>query len=124
MQTIELIENDTAMRALICEWLQSEGYRVRARPRIGNDRSADVDLVVANLEDLHQGAADYVRHVRARYANAPLIGMSTQVTRTLPAASAQARHLGLTRLIPKPCHSSELLSAVVDTIGSATSDGI
>ena len=120
MLTIELIEDDTAMRALISEWLQAEGYRVRSRPRIGTDRRTDVDLVVANLGNLHLDGAGYGQQLRQLYADAPLIGISTQVSRTLAADSAQGLHLGLARLLPKPCRSSELLSAVVDAIGPAT----
>jgi DNA-binding response OmpR family regulator len=123
MQTIEVIENDPEMRALISEWLRTEGYGVHEISRIDDARARDVDLVVVNLENLHLDGADYVQRVKKIYATAALIGMSTQVSRTLAAGSERARRLGLARLISKPCRSSELLSAVADTIGLAA-DGI
>lgn len=120
MQTIEVIEDDIAMRTLISEWLHAEGYRVRAESRLGEERRTDVDLVVMNLGNLHLDGMEYVRRVRRLYANAALIGVSTQVSRTLAADSDQARHLGLVGLVSKPCRRSELVGAVVDAIGPAT----
>ena len=119
MLTIEVIEDDSAMRTLISEWLRAEGYRVSAESRIHDERRTDVDLVVVNLGNLHLDGIEYVRRVRQLYANAALIGVSTQVTRTLAANSEQALRLGLVRLVSKPCRRSELLSAVVDAIGPA-----
>ena len=120
MLTIEVIEDDPAMRTLISEWLQAEGYRVRARSRLGEEGRTDVDLVVADLGDPHLDGDGYVRRVRQLYADAALIGISTRVSRTLAADSERALRLGLVRLISKPCRSSELLSAVAETIGAAS----
>jgi CheY-like chemotaxis protein len=120
MLTIEVIEDDMAMRTLISEWLRAEGYRVRAESRIGAERRTDVDLVVMNLGNLRLDGIEYVRRVRQIYENAALIGVSTQVSRTLAAESDQARHLGLVGLVSKPFRSSELLGAVAEAIGPAT----
>ncbi len=120
MLTIEVIEDDIAMRTLISEWLPAAGYCVRAKSRIGVERRTDVDLVVMNLWNLHLDGIEYVRRVRQLYSNAALIGVSTQVSLTLAADSDLAGHLGLVGLVSKPCRSSELLSAVVDAIGPAT----
>jgi CheY-like chemotaxis protein len=120
MLTIEVIEDDVAMRTLISEWLHAEGYRVRAESHIVDERRTDVDLVVVNLGNLHLDGIETVRRVRRTYANAALIGVSTQVSRTLAVDSEQAQTLGLARLVSKPCRSSELLGAVMDAIGPAT----
>jgi CheY-like chemotaxis protein len=120
MLTVEVIEDDIAMRALISEWLLAGGYRVRAKSRLGHQPETGVDLVVVDVGNLHLDGIEYVRRVRQLYAKAALIGVSTQVSRTLAADSEQALQLGLAGLISKPCRSDELLGAVADAIGPAT----
>jgi CheY-like chemotaxis protein len=122
MKTIEVIEDDIGMRSLISEWLLAEGYSVRARSYVGNASEADVDLVLVNLSKLLGGGGgiDTVRQVKRLYAKAALIGLSTQVSCTMPVNSEQASLLGLARLVSKPCRRNELLGAVAAAIGVAT----
>ena len=117
MSTIVVIEDDLAMRTLICEWLSAAGYRVRgvAAPGAG----ADVELVIVNVTDMRSRGAQTLREVQAKYPRSTLIGMSTQLGRSLPGDSAIARALRVSRLVAKPFARDELLGAVADTIGVA-----
>ncbi len=119
MLTVVVIEEDSAMRTLICEWLLGEGYAVQALPAQGASQGGDVDLVIVDVPDLRDGGADTVRAVRASYPHAALIGLSTRLGRSLQSDSNPARALGLRRLVAKPCARGELLEAVSDTIGAA-----
>jgi CheY-like chemotaxis protein len=123
MPTVVVIEEDSAMRTLICEWLLGEGYAVRALPAQGIASSphggSEADLVIVDVPDLRDGGADTVRAVRAGYPRAALIGLSTRLGRSLHSDSNPARALGLRRLVAKPCARGELLQAVADTIGAA-----
>jgi CheY-like chemotaxis protein len=126
MLTVAVIEEDSAMRTLICEWLLGEGYAVQALPAQGSLRAtwdasqaAGVDLVIVDVPDFHERGADTVRAVRASYPHAALIGLSTRLGRSLRSDSNPARALGLRRLVAKPCARGELLEAVADTIGAA-----
>jgi len=119
MPTVVVIEEDSAMRTLICEWLLGEGYAVRALPAQGASSSADADLVIVDVPDLRGGGADTVRAVRAGYPRAALIGLSTRLGRSLHSDSNPALALGLRRLVAKPCARGELLQAVADTLGAA-----
>ena len=122
MPTIVVIEEDMAMRALICEWLADEGYRVRGLPSASPARApgeAGIDLVIVNILNLRAHAADTVRRVQAMYPDAALIAISTQLGRSLSSDSDPARELGVSRLIAKPCTRDELLGAVAGTIGAA-----
>lgn len=119
MPTVVVIEEDSAMRTLICEWLLGEGYAVQALPAQGVSGRADADLVIVDVPDLRGGGADAVRAVQADYPRAALIGLSTRLGRSLQSDSNPARALGLRRLVAKPCARGELLQAVADTIGAA-----
>lgn len=118
MPTIVVIEEDLAIRALISEWLADEGYFVRALPAAGESRGADVDLVIVNVLNLRAQGADRVREVKAMYPQSALIGISTQLKRSLPSDSDPARALGVSRLVAKPCTREELLEAVTGAIAA------
>ncbi len=118
MLTVEVIEQDAAMRALLSEWLAGDGYRVHACAAIGAVATADVDAVVVDLPNLPQQGAETIRRLKTVHAQAPLIGLSTQVD--ADAGSRLARSLGLARLVAKPCSRSVLLSAVADALGRAS----
>ncbi|MDM0036927.1 response regulator [Variovorax sp. J22P271] len=123
MSKIIVIEEDGAMRVLISEWLASEGHEVRSLMRHGGpfDAAADatVDLVVLDLPHPRSRGGDTARAVHAvhdAYPHSSIIGISTQVPRSLGSDSDVARALGVSRLLAKPCTREELLDAVVATL--------
>lgn len=119
MLTVEVIEDDLAMRALLVEWLIGEGYRVRAHARSG----AAVDgiaAVVIDLPNLPTQGAETIRQVKSQYAGAALIGLSTQASAASDRDARQARAWGLVRLVAKPCSRRELLAAVSAAIGEVS----
>ncbi|WP_158100931.1 response regulator [Variovorax sp. JS1663] len=120
MQTIVVIEEDSAMRTLICEWLLGEGYAVstrRANEAMPAGHDNDVGLVIVDLPNLRSRGAETIRTVRARYPHSALIGLSAQLGRSMPGDSDAARALGLPRLVAKPCGRGELLDAVSESMG-------
>ena len=118
MLSIVVIDDDMAMRTLICEWLTAEGYRVRGLA-VADDRKGggDADLVIVNVLNLRSRGAQTLREVQAMYPQSALIGMSTQLGRSLSGDSALARSLGVKRLVAKPVARDEMLNAVIATIG-------
>jgi len=116
MLTVEVIEDDPAMRALLLEWLADEGYRVQVRARVGVAAISGVAAVVVNLSNLSLQGAETIRHVKRLYPGAALIGLSTQVIEPLAADSRQAQAWGLDELVPKPCSRRVLVGAVAGAI--------
>jgi len=114
MGTIVVIDDDVAMRTLICEWLAAEGYRVRG---LAAPDGGDADLVIVNLLNLRAQGPQAMHEVRASYPRSALIGMSTQLARSLEGDSSLARALGVSRLVAKPFARDELLAAVAATAG-------
>ncbi|MFM9925397.1 response regulator [Variovorax sp. H27-G14] len=116
MSKIVVIEEDGAMRVLISEWLVSEGHLVRSLPLIGGGfttaADATVDLVVLDLPHPRSRSSGSARAVHVAYPHAAIIGISTQVTRSLDNGSEAARSLGVKRLLAKPFTREELLGAV------------
>ncbi|MDM0005100.1 hypothetical protein QTI51_14630 [Variovorax sp. J22G73] len=125
MSKIMVIEEDSAMRVLICEWLAGEGHEVRSLPRHGGAANAPtdttVDLVVLDLPHPRSRAADNLRTVQAVHAawpHAAVIGISAQLARSLGGDSEVSRALGASRLLAKPCTREELLGAVAATLAA------
>jgi CheY-like chemotaxis protein len=123
MLNIVVIEEDSAMRMLICEWLRGEGYRVLGLSANGAAHVADTDLVIVDVPNFRAQGTGAVQAVRAAYPHSALIGMSTQLGRSLPSDSDPARALGLRRLLAKPCARGELLDAVADAMSPARRAG-
>ena len=117
MLSIVVIDDDMAMRTLICEWLTAEGYRVRSLAAADGRSAGDADLVIVNVLDLRSRGTQTLREVQAMYPQSALIGMSTQLGRSLSGDSALARSLGVRRLVAKPFGRDEMLASVIATIG-------
>lgn len=115
MLKVVLIEEDVAMQALIAEWLTQAGYRVEASRGGAATPASDVDLLIVDLPKLRAGDA---LDVHACYPGVPVIGLSAQLARSLPASSERAKSLGVVALLSKPCTVGELLAAVVDATSS------
>src|SRR4051812_23001913 len=118
MSKILVIEEDSAMRMLLCEWLTAEGHRVDSAHRHDAAQDAPEDparLVVLDLPRPRTDAAAtalLVRSVRHAFRHAQVLGVSTQLARSLGAGSEVARALGVQALLAKPCTRQELLRAV------------
>ena len=117
MLKVVVIEEDIAMRALIGEWFAEEGYEVRALSTVDASRGGDdlsAEVVIVDLVNLRSQGAQAIVAVQLRFPGAKVIGMSTQVGRSLGANSETLRRLGLVRLLAKPCEREELLEAVAE----------
>jgi CheY-like chemotaxis protein len=116
MRTVEVIEDDPAMRALLLEWLADEGYRVRVHGSSHVAAAWDADAVVVDLSNQQLQGAEAIRHARSRFAPAAVIGLSTRLIHAPAGDCAQARTLGLDELLPKPCSRQTLVAAVARAI--------
>jgi len=113
---IVVVEKDHLMQRLLVEWLESEGYDVRAFSSCSDVAGAAPDLVIADIYMPRQGGCDKLGGVRAVWPATPLIAISCQFHGELAAPSATARELGAVRVIAKPFTRNTLLSAVRDLI--------
>ncbi|RZL68656.1 MAG: response regulator [Variovorax sp.] len=117
MLTIMIIDEDSAMRELLEEWLLADGYRVVGYPAGKDLRDAGIDLVIIDVPSLRVQGFDTVRKAQEANPLAEVIGMSTQLGQSLGQHSPAAHSLGVRRLLAKPCGRDELLGAVVEAIG-------
>ena len=115
---VVVIEEDIAMRALIGEWLAADAYEVHGESPGKVAAPPRADLVIVDLPNLRASDAAHLRAVQARHPGAALIGLSTQLGRSLPSGASAARRLGVTRLLAKPCTREELLGAVAATLAA------
>ena len=122
MLKVVVIEEDIAMRELIGEWLVGEGHDVRALSTVAGSRGRELsaELVIVDLVNLRSQGAQAIDAVQLRFPRAKVIGMSTQVGRSLGGNSETLRGLGLVRLLAKPCEREELLEAVAEASAVGT----
>ena len=119
MSKIIVIEEDSAMRMLISEWLTGEGHEVRSLPRHDPAPDDKVELVILDLPHPRApgtGTTEAVQAVHAAYPHSSVIGISTRLGRSLGGSSDVAQTLGVNRLLAKPCTREELLGAVAATL--------
>jgi CheY-like chemotaxis protein len=119
MRTVEVMEDDPAMRALLLEWLADEGYRVRVHGPGCAAAACEADAVVVDLSNQQLQGAEAIRHASSRFAPAAVIGLSTRLLHAPAGDSLQARTLGLDELLPKPCSREALVAAVARAIEGA-----
>jgi DNA-binding response OmpR family regulator len=130
MSKIMVIEEDSAMRVLICEWLAGEGHEVRSLPRHGasrwNTRRRATQTEPSSWwfsTCRTRARAATTTCVRSRPCMPPghgaaVIGISAQLARSLGGESDVTRALGASRLLAKPCTREELLGAVAATLAA------
>ena len=116
MLTVEVVEDDLYMRTLISEWLSSDGYRVQARATLGDHPRLGVAAVVVDLRNGPGLVEETIARAKRVYPQAPLIGVSAQLSQTPQGDSKRAQEIGVSRLVAKPCTRIELLDAVSQAI--------
>jgi DNA-binding response OmpR family regulator len=112
MSRIVVVERDRLMQRLLVEWLETEGYDVRAFSSCNEVTGTVPDLVIADIYMPRQDGCAKLGGVRGTWPGTPLIAISAQFRGDLPAPSATARELGAVRVIAKPFTRQILLSAV------------
>jgi DNA-binding response OmpR family regulator len=118
MSGIVIYEENDLMRALLEEWLSTEGYPVCAlTPRqLRSERAAD--LVIVSVSMPKQTGAQLVREIKAAHPGTPLIALSARFRSGLSAVGATAHALGVQQVIAKPLSRGDLLEAVRGMIGA------
>jgi DNA-binding response OmpR family regulator len=116
---IMIYEEDHLMRALLREWLNEAGYRVRTGVMCAASPISSVDLVIVSLYMPKLAGAHCVGMIRAAHPGTPVIAISGQFRSGLSAAGAIAQILGAQKVIAKPLVRDELLDAVRAMIGTA-----
>ncbi len=118
MSTIAIYEENDLMRALLREWLNDAGYRVREFAPGAAQRAGTADLVIASVYKPKQEGAQLVRAVQAAHPGTPLIAISGQFRAGLSTAGPTAQMLGVRQLLAKPLTRGDLLKAVRAIIGA------
>jgi len=115
-----VVEDDTAMRSLICDEFWDLGLRIveagdgdEALERITEQTP---DLIVTDLR-MPAGGLDYVARLRTLAPQCPIILMTAFGD---PSVRTEALQAGVTAYFSKPVRMSELKAAVIDVLDHKT----
>jgi len=115
-----VVEDDTAMRSLICDEFWDLGLRIveagdgdEALERITEQTP---DLIVTDLR-MPAGGLDYVARLRTLAPQCPIILMTAFGD---PSVRTEALQAGVTAYFSKPVRMSELKAAVIDALDHKT----
>jgi DNA-binding response OmpR family regulator len=120
IETLDIViyEEDYLTRALLEEWLEEAGYRVRIGSMRTTEHPGSADLVIANVYMPKQAGPQWIRSIQTAHPNTPFIAISAQFRSGLAACGATAQTLGVDLVIAKPLVRTDLLDAVRGIIGA------
>ena len=117
-ENILVVESDDLIRGLLERWLGEAGYAVAARTlqTLAEDRmwEGPPHLIIADVPS-PRGAETLIRSLQEVYPS-PILLLSARFRRGLGESVDAARHLGVSKVLPKPFSRKELLCAVGESI--------
>ncbi len=115
---VVIYEEDELTLALLKEWLDRAGYRVRFGTTHDAKLDTPADLVIANVYMPKHSGAQCIRDIKAAHRDTPIIAISGQFRSGLCSAGATAQALGVQHVIAKPLVRNDFLEAVRGIIGA------
>jgi DNA-binding response OmpR family regulator len=109
---IVVYEEDFLTRALVKEWLEHEGYRVRIGNRCRPGGDGRCDLVILSVVLPRQSGAQCTQDIQSAHSGTPMIAISGHFRPGLPAAGSTAQLLRVQQVVAKPLAREELLESV------------
>jgi DNA-binding response OmpR family regulator len=117
MTRIVVIEEDLAIQALVCEWLDSAGYGVEVHTLASIPRTPTPSLIVASMINLRGPGAFQLQDLLAGFPGVPVVVLSGQLGHSLSSRSETSMLLGVSALLAKPFSCAELLNAIATALG-------
>ncbi len=109
---IIIYEEDFLTRALVKEWLENAGYRVRIGNRCNPGGDGRCDLVILSVYLPKQAGAHCTRDIQSAHSGTPMIAISGHFRLGLPAAGSTAQLLRVQQVVAKPLAREELVESV------------
>ncbi len=119
-----VIDADADLAALIEQWLQPEGLRVRVArqpspgTRLGLAADPTVALVIVDLPFPSRARVEALRAQLGPHGQVPMLVLSTTVFPSVDCCGPAARSLGADGLLPKPTTGDALRRAVGSLMGA------
>ena len=121
-QRILVVDDEAALRSAVERLLARAGYEVRGASSAGEalellgDGAADVDLVMTDMVMPGMGGREFVRRLRARRADLPVLCMSGHMEWEEADDGETDAPWSRDRLIAKPFHFPDLLDRIRDAL--------
>lgn len=115
--TVMVVDDDPAMRALLRDWLEREGFRVLEEPSaerlLAVASGTPCDAVILDKEMPGLGGLDALPACRRHRPDVPVILITAF---GVPAVAEQAQRFGAYRYLEKPFQLGALLAAVREAV--------
>lgn len=127
MPTVLVLEDNPDYRTLITEALTLDGFVVHAAPdgRRVNEllRTHQIDLVITDLVMPERDGVETLTALRYSHPHLPVIAISGDLPLNMHLYLTIAQKLGAARVLAKPFHMTELVTAARDALVASNRAG-
>jgi DNA-binding response OmpR family regulator len=122
MKTILIIDDDTAVLELFCQFFEQSGFAVQqaenGKTGLIKMRQSQPDLIITDIMMPEMDGLEIIQEVRAHTPELPVIAISGGMRNATMNFLPHAKKFGAIRVFEKPVILSELLEAVCSLLSS------
>jgi len=114
--SVLVVDADAALRGLIGEWLEDDGFRVAPARSEDELPPGRFDAVVVDLPFLREPRMSVLERVAQSYPAVPVLALSSGFLPGVDASGSVARAFGVAAVLPKPVRREALVGTIASLL--------